>query len=46
VLYVGHWQLGAAATIGEEEEQVNSMLSRHFCSKHLTVAGMYIFLRV
>ncbi|KAK4030640.1 hypothetical protein OUZ56_023913 [Daphnia magna] len=40
ILWVSHWQEGAAATLGEEMEQVNSTMSRHGGrSRHMTSAG-------
>lgn len=40
ILWVGHWKQGAAATIGEEQEQVNSYVSQlGFSSHHMTKSG-------
>lgn len=39
ILWSGHWKKGAAATLGEEQEQVFSTMSRYgSCTKHMSDA--------
>ncbi|XP_046863236.1 uncharacterized protein LOC124456981 [Xenia sp. Carnegie-2017] len=45
VIWSGRWQSGAAATAGEEVEQINSYLSRlGSTTKNMTASGEYYFL--
>ncbi|XP_045034630.1 uncharacterized protein LOC116930710 [Daphnia magna] len=47
ILWSGHWKKGAAATLGEEQEQVFSTMSRYgSCTKHMSDAYKILVARL